>query len=159
MKIGILLTAAMVFLSAVGGGLAANVAVTKHQTMDKVTVAQERLAIERAVGEIPRYLNPERGFSTNILFGPPAVDPKMRTELVEKYRKQTDGARDKMNAIRKALPGGLEDGVAVATGIDALNAKFAALREAIDKAIDGPVERARMRRKRSSPTTPCSTVA
>src|SRR5258707_7918460 len=45
-----------------------------------------------------------------------------------------------MNAILKALPGGLEDGAAVATGIDALNAKFAALREAIDKAIDGPVE-------------------
>ncbi len=140
MKIGTLLTAAIVSLSAVGGGLAVYVAVTKHQTMDKVTVAQERLAIVRAVGEIPRYLNPERGFSTNILFGPPAVDPKMRTELVEKYRKQTDGARDKMNAIRKALPGALEDGAAVATGIDALNTKFAALREAIDKAIDGPVE-------------------
>ena len=140
MKIGTLLTAAIVSLSAVGGGLAVYVAVTKHQTMDKVTVAQERLAIVRAVGEIPRYLNPERGFSTNILFGPPAVDPKMRTELVEKYRKQTDGARDKMNAIRKALPGMLEDGAAVATGIDALNTKFAALREAIDRAIDGPVE-------------------
>ena len=140
MKIGTLLTAAIVSLSAVGGGLAVYVAVTKHQTMDKVSVAQERLAIVRAVGEIPRYLNPERGFSTNILFGPPAVDPKMRTELVEKYRKQTDGARDKMNAIRKALPGALEDGAAVATGIDALNTKFAALREAIDKAIDGPAE-------------------
>ena len=140
MKIGTLLTAAIVSLSAVGGGLAVYVAVTKHQTMDKVTVAQERLAIVRAVGEIPRYLNPERGFSTNILFGPPAVDPKMRTELVEKYRKQTDGARDKMNAIRKALPGALEDGATVATGIDALNTKFAALRDAIDKAIDGPVE-------------------
>ena len=140
MKIGTLLTAAIVSLSAVGGGLAVYVAVTKHQTMDKVTVARERLAIVRAVGEIPRYLNPERGFSTNILFGPPAVDPKMRTELVEKYRKQTDGARDKMNAIRKALPGMLEDGAAVATGIDALNTKFAALREAIDRAIDGPVE-------------------
>ena len=140
MKIGTLLTAAIVSLSAVGGGLAVYVAVTKHQTMDKVTVAQERLAIVRAVGEIPRYLNPERGFSTNILFGPPAVDPKMRTELAEKYRKQTDGARDKMNAIRKALAGALEDGATVATGIDALNTKFAALRDAIDKAIDGPVE-------------------
>ena len=89
-------------MSAVGGGLAVYVAVTKYQTMDKVSVAQSRLAIVRAVGDIPRYLNPERGFSTNILFGPPTVDPKMRTELIEKYRKQTDGARDKMNAIRKA---------------------------------------------------------
>ena len=64
MKIGTLLTAAIVSLSAVGGGLAVYVAVTKYQTMDKVSVAQSRLAVVRAVGEIPRYLNPERGYST-----------------------------------------------------------------------------------------------
>ncbi|MFZ2160433.1 MAG: HAMP domain-containing methyl-accepting chemotaxis protein [Bradyrhizobium sp.] len=140
MKIGTLLTAAIVSLSTVGGGLAVYVAATKYQTMDKVSVAQRRLEIVRAVGDIPRYLNPERGFATNILFGPPAVDPKLRAELNDKYRKDTDGARDKMNAIRKALPGDLEDGAAVAGAMDALNAKFAALREAIDKAIDGSAD-------------------
>src|SRR5712671_4255821 len=92
MKIGTLLTVAIVSLSAVGGGLAVYVATTKYQTMDKVSVAQRRLEIVRAVGEIPRYMNPERGFATNIMFGPPAVDPKMRAELNDKYRKQTDGA-------------------------------------------------------------------
>ena len=140
MKIGTLLTAAIVSLSAVGGGLAVYVAVTKYQTMDKVSVAQSRLEVVRAVGDIPRYMNPERGFATNILYGPAVVDPKMRTELVDKYRKQTDGARDKMNAIRKDLSGALDDGAAVGSGIDALNVKFAALREAIDKAIDGPAD-------------------
>jgi methyl-accepting chemotaxis protein len=140
MKIGTLLTAAIVSLSAVGGGLAVYVAVTKYQTMEKVSVAQSRLDVVRAVGEIPRYMNPERGFATNILYGPPAVDPKMRTELNEKYRKQTDGARARMNAIRKNLSGGLDDAAAVGSGIDALNLKFAALREAMDKAIDGPAE-------------------
>jgi methyl-accepting chemotaxis protein len=140
MKIGTLLTAAIVSLSAVGGSLAAYVAVTKYQTMDKVSVAQSRLEVVRAVGEIPRYLNPERGFATNILYGPAVVDPNMLKELVEKYRKQTDGARDRMNAIRKTLSGALDDGAAVGSGIDALNVKFAALREAIDKAIDGPAD-------------------
>ena len=140
MKIGTLLTVAIVSLSAVGGGLAVYVATTKYQTMDKVSVAQRRLEIVRAVGEIPRYMNPERGFATNIMFGPPAVDPKMRAELNDKYRKQTDGAREKMNQIRATLLGGLEDGAAVATGMDGLNTKFASLREAMDKAIDGPVE-------------------
>jgi methyl-accepting chemotaxis protein len=139
MKIGTLLTVAIVSLSAVGGSLAVYVAGTKYRTMDNVSVAQRRLEIVRAVGDIPRYLNSERGFSTNILFGPPAVDPNMRAEL-DKYRKQTDGARDKMNEIRKTLPGGLEDGAAVASGMDALNVKFAALRESIDKAIEGPAE-------------------
>jgi hypothetical protein len=93
MKIGTLLTSAIVSLSAVGGGLAVYVAAAKYQTMDKIDVAQRRLQIVRAVGDLPRYLSPERGFATNILFGPPAVDPKMRAELNDKYRKQTDGAR------------------------------------------------------------------
>jgi len=140
MKIGTLLTVAIASLSAVGGGLAVYVATTKYQTMDKVSVAQRRLEIVRAVGEIPRYMNPERGFATNIMFGPPAVDPKVRAELNDKYRKQTDGAREKMNQIRATLLGGLEDGAAVASGMDGLNTKFAGLREAMDKAIDGPAE-------------------
>jgi len=139
MKIGTLLTAAIVSLSTVGGGLAVYVAVTKYQTMDKVSVAQSRLKVVRAVGDIPRYMNPERGFATNILFGPALVDPKMMTSL-DKYRKDTDGALTKMNAVRKALPGSLDDSAAVGSGIDALNVKFAALREAIDKAIAGPAE-------------------
>jgi methyl-accepting chemotaxis protein len=139
MKIGTLLTAAIVSLSTVGGGFAVYVAITKYQTMDKVSVAQSRLQLVRAVGDIPRYMNPERGFATNILYGPPAVDPKMRAELNEKYRKQTDGARDKMNAIRKDLPA-LDDAASVAAGIDDLNTKFAGLRDAMDKAIDGPAE-------------------
>ena len=140
MKIGTLLTAAIVSLSAVGGGLAAYVAVTKYQTMDQVSVAQSRLEIVRAVGDLPRYINPERGFSTNILFGPPAVDPKQLAELNDKYRKQTDAARNKMNQVRSTLPGALDDGAAVGGAIDALNVKFAALRESIDKAIAGPVD-------------------
>jgi methyl-accepting chemotaxis protein len=140
MKIGTLLTAAIVSLSAVGGGLAVYVAASKYQTMDQVSVAQRRLQIVRAVGDIPRYLNPERGVATNIMFGPPVVDPAARSEMVEKYRKQTDGAREKMNQIKGTLPGALDDATAVIAGIDALNAKFAALREAIDRALDGPAD-------------------
>src|ERR1700681_2083277 len=140
MKIGILPTVAIDSLSAVGGRLAVYVAATKYQTMDKVSVAQRRLEIVRAVGEIPRYMNPERGFATNIMFGPPTVDPGLRAELNDKYRKQTDGAREKMNQIKATLPGTLEDSATLASGMDALNVKFTALREAIDKALDGPPE-------------------
>jgi methyl-accepting chemotaxis protein len=140
MKIGTLLTVAIVSLSAVGGGLAAYVATTKYQTIDQVSVAQRRLQIVRVVGDIPRYLNPERGFATNIMYGPPAVDPKLRAELNDKYRKQTDAARDKMGQIRATLLGSLEDGAAIAGGMDALTTKFMALREAVDKALDGPVD-------------------
>ncbi|MBV9564274.1 MAG: HAMP domain-containing protein, partial [Bradyrhizobium sp.] len=140
MKIGTLLTAAIVSLSTVGGGLAAYVAVSKYETMDRVSEAQARLAIVRAVGDIPRYFNSERGFAVNILFGPATVDPKMRTDLNDKYRSKTDGARAKVIELRKTLPGAFDDGDAIASGIDDINAKFTALRNEIDAAIDGPAE-------------------
>jgi methyl-accepting chemotaxis protein len=139
MKIGTLLTTAIASLSTVGGGLAVYVAVTKYQTLDRIGEAQGRLAIVRAAGDIPRYLNPERGFSTNILYGPATVDPALLTEQ-DRLRKQTDGARDRMIALRKELPGSFDDGIGLAGSIDAINAKFNALREAIDKAIAGPAE-------------------
>ncbi len=139
MKISTLLTTAIVSLSTVGGGLAVYVAVARYQTMDRVGEAQNRLRIVRAVGDIPRYLNSERGYATNILYGPPTIEASRRAEH-DKLRKLTDGARDKMNLIRKELPGSLDDGAAIGSGIDNLNIKFAALREAIDKAIAGPAD-------------------
>ena len=139
MKIGTLLTTAIVSLSTVGGGLAVYVAVTKYQTMDRIAEAQGRLAIVRAVSDIPRYLNPERGFATNIMYGPATVDPAQLTEH-DKLRKQTDGARNKMDALRKELPGSFDDGSAIGSHIDGINSKFTALRDAVDKAIAGPAD-------------------
>ncbi|GIQ73383.1 methyl-accepting chemotaxis protein [Bradyrhizobium sp. RD5-C2] len=139
MKIGTLLTAAIVSLSAVGGGLAAYVAVTKYQTMDKVSTAQSRLEIVRAVGDIPRYMNPERGYATNLLLAGGTIDPKQIAEL-DRQRQLTDGALAKVNQVRTTLPGSLDDGEAVAREIDALKVKFAGLRDAIAVAISGPAD-------------------
>src|SRR5207244_7445778 len=91
------------------------------------------------VGTHPLDMNPERGFATNIMFGPPAVDPKLIAEL-DKYRRNTDGARDKMNQVKATLAGAIEDSVAVGSSIDALNTQFAALRTAIDKALTDPAD-------------------
>ncbi|UGY02743.1 methyl-accepting chemotaxis protein [Bradyrhizobium quebecense] len=139
MKIGTLLTAAIVSLSAVGGGLAAYVAATKYQTMDKVSTAQSRLEIVRAVGDIPRYMNPERGYATNLLLAGGTIDPKQIAEL-DRQRQLTDGALAKVNQVRATLPGSLDDGEAVAREIDALKVKFAGLRDAIATAIAGPAD-------------------
>ena len=139
MKIGTLLTAAIVSLSAVGGGLAAYVAATKYQTMDKVSTAQSRLEIVRAVGDIPRYMNPERGYATNLLLAGGTIDPKQIAEL-DRQRQLTDGALAKVNQVRATLPGSLDDGEAIAREIDALKVKFAGLRDAIATAISGPAD-------------------
>ncbi|MGY3445924.1 MULTISPECIES: methyl-accepting chemotaxis protein [unclassified Bradyrhizobium] len=139
MKIGTLLTTAIVSLSAVGGGLAAYVAVTKYQIMDKVSTAQSRLDIVRAVGDIPRYMNPERGYATNLLLAAGTIDPKQIAEL-DRQRQLTDGALAKVNQVRATLPGSLDDGEAVASQIDALKTKFTGLRDAIAAAIAGPVD-------------------
>jgi methyl-accepting chemotaxis protein len=139
MKIGSFLTAAIVSLATLGGGLAAYVAATKYQTMDKVALVEKRLEIVRAVGDVPRYMNPERGFSTNILFGSGSIDPKQTAEL-DKLRALTDGAMAKVSQVRATLPGALDDGEAVASAIDALKAKFASLREAIANALTAPAD-------------------
>jgi methyl-accepting chemotaxis protein len=139
MKIGSLLTTVILSLSAVGGGLAVYVAATKHDSMNRLSDAQRRLEIVRAVGDIPRYLNPERGFATNILFGPAVVEQKQRTDLGN-YRRQTDGAVEKMDQVKKTSVDALDDGQAVVARMGELKTQFDALRSAIDKAIDGPAE-------------------
>jgi methyl-accepting chemotaxis protein len=139
MKIGSLLTTVILSLSAVGGGLAAYVAVTKHDSMNRLSEAQRRLEIVRAVGDIPRYLNSERGFATNILFGPAVVEQKQRADLGN-YRKQTDGAVEKMDQVKNTSVDGLDDGAAIVVRMGELKTQFDALRGAIDKAIDGPAE-------------------
>src|SRR5262245_28431327 len=75
MTIATLLTTAIVSLATVGGGLAAYIAVTKYETMNRISVAEKRLEIVRAVGDIPAHMNPERGFATNILFGANDINP------------------------------------------------------------------------------------
>jgi methyl-accepting chemotaxis protein len=139
MKIGTLLTIAIASLSAVGGGFSLYVAVSKHETMDRISTAQARLEVVRTIGDIPRYLNPERGFSINILFGPAVVDPKMRADLAN-YRKQTDGAVEKMDRIRNSVVARLDDGADIATKIDAVKTQLSALRGSIDRAIDSPAD-------------------
>jgi methyl-accepting chemotaxis protein len=139
MKIGTLLTTVIVSLSAVSGGLAVYVAANKHGTMNNISDAETRLAIVRAVGDIPRYLNPERGFATNIMFGPPVVEPKQLAAL-DNYRKHTDGAVAKMEQIRATTSDALDDGRDIVAKMDDLKRQFDALRVAIDKAIAGPAE-------------------
>ena len=77
--------------------------------MSKISDAEKRLEIVRAVGDIPRYMNPERGFATNIMYGPPVVEEKLLAELGN-YRKQTDGAVAKMEQVRATIADALDDG-------------------------------------------------
>jgi hypothetical protein len=139
MKIGTLLTTVILSLSAVGGGLAVYVASTKHETMNKISDAGKRLEIVRAVGDIPRYMNPERGFATNIMYGPPVVEDKLLAELAN-YRQQTDGAVAKMEQVRATTADALDDGRDIVAKIDDLKRQFDTLRTAIDKTIAGPAE-------------------
>ena len=139
MKIGTLLTVSVISLAAVGGAVSAYVAVSKYQTMDNIATAQRRLEVVRAVGDIPRYLNPERGYATNILFGPPVISATDKAEL-DKYRIATDGAVTKMGQIRDSGLSALDDQTAIVGTIDDVKRRLAALRQDADKTMEGPVE-------------------
>jgi hypothetical protein len=116
MKIGTLLTVSVISLAAVGGAVSAYVVMSKYQMMDSIAGARRRLEVVRAVGDIPRYLNPERGFATNILFGPPVVAANERSKL-EKYRKATDAAATTMDNARNGSIAGLDDQSPIAATI------------------------------------------
>jgi methyl-accepting chemotaxis protein len=139
MKIGTLLTVSVISLAAVGGAVSAYVVMSKYQTMDSIAGARRRLEVVRAVGDIPRYLNPERGFATNILFGPPVVAANERSKL-EKYRKATDEAATTMDNARNGSIAGLDDQSPIAATIEDVKRQLAELRRDTDRAIDGPVE-------------------
>jgi methyl-accepting chemotaxis protein len=139
MKIGTLLTIAIASLSVTAGGLAVYIAASTYDTMGQVATAQTRLALVRAVGNIPRYLNSERGFSTNILFGPAVVDPKMRADL-DKLRQSTDGAIAKMEQLRATTVAELDDAAEIKPRIGDIVQRFKALRGTTDAAIAGPAD-------------------
>jgi methyl-accepting chemotaxis protein len=147
MKIGTLLTAAVVSLSAVGGGLAAYIATTKYQSMGSISDAQARLDLVRALGDVPRYLNPERGFATDILFGTGAVEARQRSDI-DKMRKETDGAVERLAQIRKISVDALDDAAEINARLDEIKTRFAALRAAVDKALGAPLDVRREAAKR-----------
>ena len=139
MKLGSLLIAASVSLSTLGGGLALYIAGSKYQAMGKVAEAQSRLQVVRAVSDIPRYLNPERGYATNILFSPNRIDAAGQAGLA-KVRKLTTDARDKVMKVRNEMPGSLEDLAKIVGEIDDINAKLNATHAAIDAALPRSLE-------------------
>lgn len=140
MKLSTFLSSAVVSLSLMGGTLAGYIATSKYLSMQKVSTAQTRLELVRLVGDVPRYLNPERGYVTNLLLsGAQAGDPNQAREL-EKLRHLTDEAVTRVRQVRQTLPGDLEDGDRVAGVIDELNNRFLSLRAAMDKAFPGPME-------------------
>jgi methyl-accepting chemotaxis protein len=139
MKIGTLLTISIASLAAVAGGLAVYAASTKYDTMDRVADAQARLQVIRTIGDLPRYINPERGFTTNLLFGPAMIDPQLQAELGVR-RKQTDSAVAKADQIKLTSVANLDDAAEIFAKVDQLKARFKALRTAMDDALGAPAD-------------------
>lgn len=143
MKLATFLAASIITLASVGGGVAAYVVSSKHQAMNNVSIAQSRLAIARAVGNVPRFLNPERGFATDLLISNEyPIDPKKLSEL-KKLRTLTDSALAGLGEVRNGLPASLDDRDMIASAIDAITTRFQTLRKTIDTAIAVPSEERR----------------
>ncbi|MDX2203802.1 MAG: HAMP domain-containing methyl-accepting chemotaxis protein [Hyphomicrobiaceae bacterium] len=142
MKLGSLLIASSVSLSTLGGALAAYIAAKQYQAMGRVAEAQSRLDVARAASDIPRYLNSERGFATNILYSPKAMEASQKAGL-EKVRKLTTDARDKALSVRNALPASLDDRTAIAGTIEDINKRLEAVYKGIDAALTRPLEERR----------------
>jgi methyl-accepting chemotaxis protein len=140
MKIGTLLTSAIICLSVIGGGPGVYVVKTKYDLMSDIAVERARLEVIRALGDVPRYLSPERGYSVNLILGKDPVEPNQHTEL-KKYRDKTDAAVATVEKMTPALAGKLTDAAQISTKLSDVIGQFHALRDTMDEKLRAPADR------------------
>jgi methyl-accepting chemotaxis protein len=80
MKIAAFITSATVLVFALGTTLGVYLAVEKFDDLSTIAQAQSRLELERAISDIPRYLNPERGYAQVVLS---SADPNAAAPVAE----------------------------------------------------------------------------
>ena len=133
MKIRTFLTSATVLISSLGATLGVYLAGDTFLEIRRVSEAQSRLELSRAISETPRYLNPERGSAQVVLSSANPADPGPLAEL-DRLRGLTDGARKTIAEMRAAQGDSLLPEADRTALNDALGPRVDAFRAALDQA-------------------------
>jgi methyl-accepting chemotaxis protein len=123
------------FMAALGG----YVVLTKITALHDLAAADLRLAVIRAVGNVPRYLNPERGvFSVDEQIMKPGDQAKL-AELA-KLRDPTDSAVTAALAEAAAIQGQLDDDTQISAQVNDVARRFKEYRQAGDAKLALPID-------------------
>jgi methyl-accepting chemotaxis protein len=122
-------------MTALGG----YVTLTKLEAMHNLSTAGVRLDVIRAIGNIPRYLNPERGFVVFLIDTMPPGDQKNLTKLAATFH-LTDTAVDAAQATIGNVQGQLDDGAQIASALAEITRIFHDYRQTIEQKLTVPVD-------------------
>ena len=123
-------------LAAVLGGY---IELTKLNSMRQLAASAVRLDVIRALGNIPRYLNSERGLAMVDLQTVASGDPSRLAELVE-FRKPTDAAIAEAESRIAASRSRLDDGDAIVAEMTEVSRLFKQYRVFVEEKLALPID-------------------
>ena len=125
----------VLFMAALGG----YVVVTKVGVLRDLATAESRLAVIRAIGNIPRYLNPERGVFT---IDVQTVAPGDQAKLAElaKWEAPTDAAVAAALAEAATIQGKLDDDAQIGAQVSDIARRFKEYRQMGDDRLKLPID-------------------
>ena len=139
MSINRLLTTAILLLSFLAVLLGGYIELTKLNSIRQLSTASLRLDVLRAFGDIPRYLNSERGLATVDMQTVASGDQSRLAELVE-FRKLTDAAVASAEAKIAASRGQLDDGDDIAAAMADVARLFREYRQFVEEKLPLPID-------------------
>ncbi len=138
MSINRLVSSTILLIALIMAAMGGYVTMTKVAVMRDLATADLRLDVIRALGNIPRYLSPERGLATVLEQTMVPGDQKGLASLVE-FRQPTDTAMAAAMTRVSAIHGQLDDGQELEAAMADVSQRFKQYRRMIDETLLLPV--------------------
>ncbi len=132
-----LLSLSILFIAAIACALALTMAVRQYGQLTASASANLRLQTIRALADIPRVMNPERGLTT-LAIQTQTPEQAARTDLPA-YRAETEKVLAEIRARTNATVGALDDADALVAVAKELEATYRSMRETSDAAMAQPI--------------------
>ena len=139
MRITRLVGGAILLLSLLAGLLGGYIELSKVSGIRQLAISGLRLDVIRALGNIPRYLNAERGLAVVDLHTVAPGDPGQLAELLE-LRKPTDAALVAAQSLVAARRGKLDDGDDIAAAMTEIARLVPQYRRDLDEKLALPID-------------------
>jgi methyl-accepting chemotaxis protein len=139
MSINRLLSSAILFIALFMTALGGYVMLSKLAAMRSLSTAGTRLDVIRAIGNIPRYLNPERGLVLLLVGTMPPGDQKNSATLAETFH-LTDTALEAAQTTIGTDQGQLDDGAEIAGALAEIARIFHDYRQNVDQKLAAPLD-------------------
>ncbi|MFG1480437.1 HAMP domain-containing methyl-accepting chemotaxis protein [Xanthobacter sp. V4C-4] len=138
MSIKRLLSLSIFVIAAIACALAIFMAVRQWEQLTTAQGAAARLDVIRALADVPKLLNPERGLTT-LALQTMTASQAAGTELAA-FRADTEKAMENIKVRARATLGALDDAAAIVAAAEEIASDYRALRATADEALSRPID-------------------